>query len=307
MMAPPPPSPSQTQDLVLLHGWGMNSGVWETLPEILPAGVRLHPIELPGHGGQPLAPPGDSEARALEHWAQACLAQAPERAVWLGWSLGGLVALAAALRAPERVLGLVLMTATPRFVQAPDWPAAMRAETLSQFHDGLLADPSGTLSRFLALQVRGSDQARETLRRLRQDLAVRPQPDPVALALGLDLLREGDLRAALARLQPPSLWLLGSHDTLVPAAVAESIAGLLPGARIHTIRGAAHAPFLSHPAEVGEVLGPFLSMPAHRGRSSLESSGEDVAQESKRRQNAQGLTSRADRTPIESNEPVPHR
>ena len=239
--------------LVLLHGWGMNAAVWEGLPAAIP-GVATTPIELPGHGSCPLT----ESAKDLDAWADACLAAAPERAVWLGWSLGGLVALAAALRAPERVVGLVLMTATPRFIQAPDWPAAMAEKTLGQFHDGLLADPAGTLDRFLALQVRGSAAARETLRTLRRELAERPAPDPRALALGLDLLRDGDLRLGLAGLACPSLWLFGSHDTLVPAAVAPAVATLLPEARVEVIRGAAHAPFLSHPQETAALIDGFL-------------------------------------------------
>jgi pimeloyl-[acyl-carrier protein] methyl ester esterase len=261
------PSPDRNQDLVLIHGWGMNAALWELLPETLTAGLRRHPIELPGHGGRPLLPPCDGGPRALETWADACLGAAPERAVWFGWSLGGLVALSAALRAPDRILGLILMTATPRFVRAPDWPAAMQAETLAQFHEGLLADPAGTLARFLALQVRGSDQARETLRGLRRQLATRPPPKPAALALGLDLLRGQDLRPALARLRVPSLWLFGSHDTLVPAAVAPHIERLIPGAKTRVIPGAAHAPFLSHPAETGEAIGAFLAglMPRRQG------------------------------------------
>jgi len=260
--------PGPVRELVLIPGWGMNAVVWEALRDTLPAGLGLHPIELPGHGGRPLGPPGDGAAGTLEDWADACLEAAPRRAVWLGWSLGGLVALAAALRAPllrsrgripGPIGGLILMTATPRFVQAPDWPAAMRRETLAQFHDGLLADPAGTLSRFLALQTRGSDQARETLRRLRRGLATRPPPDPAALALGLDLLREGDLRPALPPLRVPSLWIFGGQDTLVPAAAARDIEGLVPGARTHTVAGAAHAPFLSHPDEVGAAIGDFLA------------------------------------------------
>ncbi|HSQ08844.1 MAG TPA: pimeloyl-ACP methyl ester esterase BioH [Chromatiaceae bacterium] len=238
--------------LVLLHGWGMNAAVWEGLPGPLMEAATL--IELPGHGSCGLP----ERATDLAAWADACLAAAPERAVWLGWSLGGLVALAAALRAPQRVAGLILMTATPRFVQAPDWPAAMAWATLNQFHDGLLADPAGTLDRFLALQVRGSAAARETLRTLRRELAARPAPDPRALALGLDLLRDCDLRGRLGELTCPSLWLFGSHDTLVPAAVAPAVGALLPEARVEVIRGAAHAPFLSHPEETRALIKGFL-------------------------------------------------
>lgn len=245
------------KDLVLIHGWGMNDGVWAGLPPGLTEGQRLCPIALPGHDGAPL-PPGLAGTDALWDWARACLDQAPERAVWLGWSLGGLVALAAALTAPKRVAGVILMTATPRFVQAEDWRCAMPESTLDQFHAGLLADPSGTLGRFLALQVRGSDHARETLRELRRELAAHPVPDPAALALGLELLRDCDLRGPLPDLRPPSLWIFGSHDALVPPTVAERIALLLPGASTAVIAGAAHAPFLSHPAETHAAIRHFL-------------------------------------------------
>jgi len=246
--------------LVLLHGWGMSSAVWAGLPAPLLKTLEdwtLTPLDLPGHGGIP-CPPGGAD---LGTWADACLALAPPQAVWLGWSLGGLVALAAALRAPQRVTALVLMTATPRFVRAADWPPGMAAETLAQFHAGLLAGPAGTLDRFLALQVRGSDAARETLRTLRRELAARPAPDPQALALGLELLRDSDLRGRLAEVACPSLWLFGSYDTLVPAATGSALAELAPAARIRAqvIRGAAHAPFLSHPAETAAILGGFLT------------------------------------------------
>jgi pimeloyl-[acyl-carrier protein] methyl ester esterase len=215
---------------------------------------RLTAIELPGHGHSPFQPPGNG----LEDWVSACLEVAPEQSVWLGWSLGGLVAMAAALRRPERISALVLMTATPRFVQAEDWPAAMAAETLAGFHRGLLEDPAGTLQRFLALQVRGSDAGRETLRRLRREIASRPQPRAEALAEGLDLLGESDLRDRLADLACPSLWLFGDRDTLVPAAAAAGVRRLLPGARLGVIRGSSHAPFLSHPAETAAEILSFL-------------------------------------------------
>lgn len=241
-------------DLVLLHGWGMNGAVWETVAESLSADYRVTIIELPGHGHSPFAGGLDS----LRDWARACLSAAPDRAVWIGWSLGGQIAVQAALLSPRRVSGLVPVAASPCFVQADGWPHAVARGTLAGFAATLRDDPRTTLERFLALQVRGSAEARPTLRRLRQGLSDRPDPDPAALDRGLELLRETDLRDRLAGLQCPSLWLLGQRDTLVPAGVAEDIERLLPAARVRVIPGAGHAPFLSHGRESLAALAAFL-------------------------------------------------
>lgn len=246
--------PHPTLDsLVMLHGWGMNSAVWSGF-DPLPDRLAPLPLALPGHDGQPF----DAARTSVWDWADDCLGRAPERAVWLGWSLGGLVALAAALRAPRRVAALVLITATPRFIQAADWRVAMPEETLAQFHDSLLAEPTATLDRFLALQVRGSEAARETLRKLRAELAARPAPNPAALAQGLDLLRDEDLRGRLPDIRCPTLWLFGSHDSLTPAAVAERIELLMPEAHTAIIPGAAHVPQLSHPEDSRACIANFL-------------------------------------------------
>lgn len=245
-------------DLVLLHGWGMNNGVWDGLPETFGAAYRLHPLELPGHGGAPF----DPAWRDLPDWAGAVLEQAPERAVWLGWSLGALVAMQAALQTraskTDRIDALILVGATPRFVQAADWRAAMDDATFAQFHDGLVENPRQTLQRFLSLQVRGSEDERETLRRLRAGIAARPLPQAEALAVGLALLREEDLRARLADIRQPALWLFGERDTLVPATVAERIELLMPGAQCQLIPGAGHAPLLSHGRAAGSAISAFL-------------------------------------------------
>jgi len=259
---PPARNPPARNPLVLVHGWGMNAGVWAGLPEALTERFAPVALDLPGHGGAPFSP----EQWSLDHWAQAGLDQADERlpggegapAVWLGWSLGGLVALQAARLAPERVKALVLVTATPRFVRAVDWQVAVPEGTLGQFHDGLLADPAGTLERFLALQVRGSEDARGLLRRLRTGLAEQPAPDPAALAQGLQLLREEDLRGPLPDIRPPALWLFGERDTLVPAAAAERVALLMPEARVQVLPGAAHAPWLSHGSQTATAVIEFL-------------------------------------------------
>ena len=240
-------------DLFLLHGWGMNGAVWEGLAAALSDSYRVTLAELPGHGASPPLPDG-----GLDAWKEACLEAAPQRAVWIGWSLGGTLALAAALRAPQRVRALVPLCATPRFVQGDDWPHAMRLATLARFRESLQVDPTATLERFLALQVKGSEQARPLLRKLRGLLAAAPVPDPGALADGLGILQETDLRWQLSQLDIPSLWLFGELDGLVPHGWSEALPRLLPGARSLSIPAAAHLPFLSHPEQCLGPLRDFL-------------------------------------------------
>ncbi len=245
---------NSAEDWLFLHGWGMNAGVWTPFVRGLGADIRPHALDLPGHGGAPLP-----AADGLQGWTDHVLARAPARATWVGWSLGGLLALDAALRAPERLHRLVLMAATPRFLEAPDWPCGIARGTLGTFHRALLDDPRGTLHRFLVLQLRGGEGMRHSLRLLEAEINRHPPPRPEALAAGLELLRSGDLRARLTELGIPSLWLFGARDTLVPAATAACLRALLPTAEIRTVPGAAHAPFLSHPDPLRQALAGFRS------------------------------------------------
>ena len=247
-------------DLVLLHGWGMNAGVWAPVLDNLADRFRVHLVELPGHGASPY----DAAAGTLARWAGAVREVVPRGASWIGWSLGAQVALRAALDAPADVASLVLVAGTPRFVQDVDWPHAMAKDTFRQFAGNLAADHGETLERFLALQVRGAEHARDTLRWLREEVRSRPAPLDAALDNGLRLLLDTDLRSELRRLSCPVLWLLGERDTLVPADVSHQLEVLHPDGEILVIGGAAHAPFLSHPARSLQLLESFLDeAPVH--------------------------------------------
>jgi len=252
----------QGPELVLLHGWGMSSRVWSGLLPQLTERHRVTLIELPGHGASDY----DPELGSLDDWVAACLAVAPDRADWIGWSLGGQIALQAALHAPLRITRLVLVCSSPRFVQTGGWSHAIARNTLRQFARTLGDNPQQTLTRFLSLQVQGDEAARETLRLLRQEVDQCPAPYPAALKQGLDLLLTNDLRDQCNQLSCPSLWLLGDQDSLVPGRVAGDLRQMaIPGAEIHLLAGCAHAPFLSHPAESLALLKGFLA-----GRSTCD-------------------------------------
>lgn len=242
-------------DLVLLHGWALHGGIWGPWLDDLEQHARLHVIDLPGHGRSDWsAGVGD-----LDGLARAAFPHVPVDAALLGWSLGGLVALGVARRHPGHLRALVLIATTPKFLAGPGWEHGMRPEVLETFTQGLASDYRATVQNFLALQTRGDERARETLRLLRSKLASHADPDPRALAAGLEILRNVDLRDALPRITVPALVISGEHDRLTPASAGRELAAALPTARFTLVERSGHAPFLSHPGEVlAEVTG-FLA------------------------------------------------
>lgn len=236
------------EDLVMVHGWGMHSGIWSDWADSLARHFRVHLIDLPGHGLS-----GDVTPGSLDEWARAVMQAAPANAWWLGWSLGGLVTINIARLFADRMRGLVLLASTPKFVAAEDWCCAVDSEIFGQFAAQLEQDVERTLIRFLSLQVRGADNSGEALKKLRLQLKTRPRARARGLSDGLGLLRCGDVRDTLGELEMPVHWLLGARDTLVPAALAGQVGG-----EPVIIEGAGHAPFLSHPRQCEAALVGWL-------------------------------------------------
>ncbi len=250
--------------LVLLHGWGLNVRVWDTLGAALEERFRLIAVDLPGHGRSPW-----DAAYASLHGQTDWIARAiepligPERYDLLGWSLGAELALGWAARPPPGLgppAHLALIAATPRFTVASDWPYGTPEARLVRLAEGLRVDYRRTVSEFLDLQVRGSAAGQAVLERLRAALFDHGEARPEALAAGLELLRTTDLRGELGAITAPTLAIAGQYDRVLLPAATRALAAALPHARFAEIRRAAHAPFLSHTPEVADLLAEFLTL-----------------------------------------------
>ncbi len=242
------------RDLVLLHGWGAGGAVWGEFADRLAARVRLHVVDLPGYGdsdgitGEPYTP------RAL---CAQLTAQLPPRSTVCGWSLGGQLALQWAAMAPQQVERLVLIATTPCFVERVDWPHGMRRSVFGAFERDFECDRMKTLLRFADLQAHGDARSKAVRMLLRY--AVREQPpDPAALAAGLCMLRDMDLRATLDAVSPSALVMHGRCDAVVSVEAAHRLGAGLPRSRTCVIDHCAHALFLSQPEQVASLIADFV-------------------------------------------------
>lgn len=239
-------------DLVLLHGWGMHSGVWDEAVPALAARFRVHAIDLPGHGHSAGVPPGTLDASA-----RRVADEVPAGALVCGWSLGGLLAQRMARLAPDKVARLALVSATPCFVERHDWPHAMKAATLEEFACGLRADRDAMLARFVRLNALDGANGRQAARAFIDRLFTRGAPGAQALETTLAWLREADLRGEAPALALPTLVIHGARDMITPVAAGRWLAGAIPGARFVEVEDSGHLPFFTHRSRFVGALESF--------------------------------------------------
>ncbi|MBX9675752.1 MAG: pimeloyl-ACP methyl ester esterase BioH [Methylotenera sp.] len=243
----------QGQPLVLLHGWGMHSGVWQPLIKKLSAQYMLYLVDLPGMGNSRPIEPYHLHALADE------VAQViPGVSDVLGWSLGGLVAQRIALNQPDRIRRLVLVGSTPCFVNKAGWDAGINPANFESFAQAVNSDYKATILQFLTLQCMKADDARSTLKQLRASFETRPTPTQTTLQRALQILLDADLRDEVANIRKPTLLIHGDRDTLAPVQAAHWMMQQLPQGFLRVMSGSAHAPFLSHSAQFIAALNQFL-------------------------------------------------
>ena len=244
----------QGEDLVVLHGWGMNRHVWSTIKEPLSNTFKLWLIDIPGFGDshdEPLPQSVDAIAEIL-------LTHLPEHFHIMGWSMGGLIATAIAANYPHRVNKLVTVASSPYFLEQSDWPG-IKPRLMKQLENDLHNDFRKTVERFLALQAMGSKDAKQQVKQLKHWLFQSPLASEQALSTGLTLLEQTDLRETLQTIKAPLLRMYGRLDGLVPISAAQATNQLATQSSCCIFNESAHAPFITEPELFVQQLPRFLN------------------------------------------------
>lgn len=240
-------------ELVLLHGWGSNRAVWRPLLATLRPWANITLLDIPG-----LAPGLSQTPLDLDLLLAGILDNTPERAVFLGWSLGGQLALALADRHAAKVEAVITLCGTPCFVEHSDWPG-MPAQTLQQFTETVKAEPAAGLRRFDSLQVAGADAPKRLMRMLQ---GLRGGHSEGPLELGLSWLASLDQRQLCRQLALPQLHLVGERDGLLAAGMGQALETLLAdidGARVEVVKGASHVAPLEQGQGISSSVFGFLA------------------------------------------------
>ena len=242
--------------VVLAHGFTQTARSWADFEALLAErldDVETVTVDLPGHGDCTAPPDADLWATA-DH-----LVAVGASAHYVGYSMGGRVALHAALRSPDRVRSLVLIGATAGIDddveraarRAADERLAERIEAIGveAFVDEWLANPL-----FAGLDT-GSSLRDDRLRNTATGLAASLRSTGTGT--------QEPLWDRLGQIAQPVLVLAGEHDAKF-RALGERLAAGLPHATFRVIAGAGHTVHLEQPAATAHAVADWFRSSARR-------------------------------------------
>jgi pimeloyl-ACP methyl ester carboxylesterase len=226
--------------VLLVHGAGASSAIWMMTLGRLARVSRAVAIDLPGHGPSPL-PEGGAAALTLAAYRDAvgmmaatlCLGPS----VLVGHSMGGLVAIEAALAWPDKVRGLVLCGTSPRL--------PVREELLGLIREDNARVPEWMAEHGLSPRVKPA---------VKRGFVAAGIVTPAAVTLAdFEAVRATDLTARLGELKCPVVWLDGADDGIAPAMDGR------PG-EVRTLDGVGHVVPVEAPGAVAEAVAGMVAM-----------------------------------------------
>ncbi|GAB3183051.1 alpha/beta fold hydrolase [Hydrogenophaga aquatica] len=239
--------------LVFLHGIGGGSAGWHHQQQAFAQqGYHTLAWEMPGYGRSPLIAPYDFPglAEALRRMLDAARV---ERAILIGHSLGGMVALQAWTVMPERIQAMVLAATSPAFGHGSgDFQQQFLAQRLAPL------DAGQTLAQVAERLVPAMAAPNASAASLAEAKACMGAIPPASYRAALQALVTFEQRAALPTITVPTLCLAAEHDRTAAPSVMQRMAARIPGAQYVEIAGAGHLVNFERPDAFNAAVADFL-------------------------------------------------
>jgi 3-oxoadipate enol-lactonase len=238
--------------VVFANSLGTDLRLWDKVLPLLPQGLRLIRFDKRGHGLSE-APPAPYSMGALVTDTERLLDHLNVRdCVFVGLSIGGLIAQGLAVKRMDQVRAMVLSNTAAKIGTQQMWQDRIDAIEAG----GIEALADAVMERWFSRAFRQSDE----LLAWRNMLTRTPQAGYVGCS---QAIAGTDFITPTSGLRLPTLAIAGSEDGSTPPDLMRETADLIPGSRFHLIRGAGHLPCVEAPEEYARVLTDFLKEVGH--------------------------------------------
>ena len=216
---------------------------------------RISNYDLPGRGQSDWLP----NTKTIHDIANQLQDELPEKAIYIGWSFGGLITISIAARYPKRVERFIGIATLPKFIETENWPGVPQPGFRAPFEEGL--NKMGLekfFTQFYDTEFDNREPKPNEYNVLVDLLQNNKNFDLDILYKGIDICDTTDLREEFKTLQCPIDLILGDKDDSVPKATHQHIKALNPNTKLHIIPGAHHFPFWTHQVEFNARLNSIL-------------------------------------------------
>lgn len=246
--------PQDGPAVAFAHALGSDHKMWDAVVSLLPDHLRLIRMDMRGHGESPCPdgpyPMGDlvkDAARVLDRLRV-------KECVFVGSSIGGIIAQGLAAERLDLVRALVLANTAAKIGTPAIW--ADRIEAVRQ--GGIDAVVDANMQRWY------SNATRRDHPTIISDASAQMRATPLAGYLGcMEAIADTDLYESTAGLRLPTMVIAGTEDGSTPADLVRETAGLIPASQFELIRQTGHMPAVEKPDAFASLLTDFLARIGH--------------------------------------------
>lgn len=244
--------------MVFVHGFGTDQTAWADVQAAFLAGYRVVLLDNVGGGKTPPEAFVQVHYLNLHRYAadllDVCEALQIKDAVLVGHSVGAMISVLAALRQPERFSRLVLIGASPRYLNDTDYHGGFSKEDLDGLYRAMESSYNAWADQFAPAVMQNADRPGLSQRFA---ASIKSIPQERALTV-LCSIFQSDHRADVQKLKHPTLLIHANDDLAVPLAVAHYLHHAIAGSQLAVIDATGHLPHISAPAAVLKAMQGFV-------------------------------------------------
>lgn len=244
--------PKSGPPIVFAHALATDMHLWDDVVALLPKGLRIIRMDMRGHGLSDV-PPAPYKMGQLIKDAETVLDQLNVRdAVFVGVSVGGMIAQGLAVKRLDQIRGLVLASTAAKIGMPHQWEQRLQAAR----EHGMVVQADGILDRWLPQKLRHSDIADRRRAQI--------EATDIEGYCGVGAAISGtDFYTPTSGLRLPCLGIAGSHDRFTPPDLVRETIDVIRGSKFELMRQSGHLPPADAPEKFASLLSKFLQEIGH--------------------------------------------